>query len=147
MQLKLLILLGLAVCVVPDIADAYDVTEAVVDWITGSSTVDFDPGSPKDFSSKAVQEWLKDGIVLCRLMNVVQPGTIKRINTNVMFKFMAMENIGFFTEAMRSYGVQPDYLFTSVDLYEAKNMEQVMIGLRAFANKATQKGHKPAISI
>ena len=36
-----------------------------------------------------------------------------------------MENIGFFNEFMRVYGVQADYLFVTVDLYEKQNVPQV----------------------
>ena len=93
----------------------------------------------------ALQEKLKSGVILCNLMNVIKPGSIKKFNTNAKMPFHQMENIGLFNEAMRSYGVQPDYLFVTTDLFEGKNMVQVLIGLRALGSKASSSGVKPAI--
>ena len=36
-----------------------------------------------------------------------------------------MENIGFFSEFLTSYGVQAEYKFVTVDLYEKQNVPQV----------------------
>ena len=93
----------------------------------------------------SVQAKLKDGIILCTLMNKIQPGIIKKFNKNAKMPFMQMENVGLMNEAMRSYGVQSDYIFVTTDLYEGQNMVQVLLGLRALGDKATQKGVKPAI--
>ena len=94
----------------------------------------------------AFHEKLKDRVILCNLMNKVKPGAVKKINKMKM-PFMQMENIGFVNEAMRAYGVQPDYLFVTVDLYEKQNLNQVLIGLRALGTLATKNGIKPAIAI
>ena len=70
---------------------------------------------------------------------------IKKVNKMPM-PFMQMENIGFVNAAMRDYGVQPDYLFVTVDLFEGQNLPQVLIGLRALAVLATKNGITPAVS-
>ena len=95
----------------------------------------------------AVQEKLKDGIILCNLMNKIQPGSIKKFNKKAKMPFMQMENIGLFNEAIRAYGVQSDYVFVTTDLFEGQNMVQVILGLRALGTKATSKGVKPAITV
>ncbi|CAH1787882.1 unnamed protein product, partial [Owenia fusiformis] len=67
------------------------------------------------------------------LMNLIKPGSVKTIHTRNM-PFMHMENIGFFNEQMRNYGVDPNYLFVTVDLFEGQNIPQVLIGLRNLAD-------------
>lgn len=36
-----------------------------------------------------------------------------------------MENIGWFSDFLREYGVQAEYIFVTVDLYEKQNVPQV----------------------
>jgi hypothetical protein len=38
-----------------------------------------------------------------------------------------MENIGWFVDFIKSYGVQEEYIFVTVDLYEKQNVWQVRI--------------------
>lgn len=72
----------------------------------------------------AYEDVLKDGTVLCRLMNVLVPGAISKINeTGGQFKLM--ENINNFQKALKDYGVNDIDVFQTVDLYEKKNISQV----------------------
>jgi len=73
---------------------------------------------------------LKDGIILCELINKIKPGTIAKINK---FKqpFMQMENIGQYIDATRALGVPNEYVFMTVDLFEKKNLAQVALNLIA----------------
>ena len=80
-------------------------------------------------------------------MNKLQPGIIKKFQKNAKMPFQQMENIGFVNEAMRTYGVQAEYLFVTVDLFEGQNLSQVLIGLRNLADIATSKGIKPAFKL
>ncbi|XP_057313643.1 calponin-1-like [Hydractinia symbiolongicarpus] len=128
------------------IAKKYDagMESAVLTWIAG---VLGDTGLFAGVrGSDAVREKLKDGVILCDLMNKIKPGSIKKINKSKM-PFLQMENIGFFNNAMREYRVEPSYLFVTTDLYEGQNMVQVLIGLRALGTMATKNGIKPAITI
>ena len=67
---------------------------------------------------------LKDGTVLCRLMNCIKPNSVKRYKQTGT-PFMLMENIQSFLAAARSYGVPAEELFQTADLFERRNIPQV----------------------
>ena len=75
--------------------------------------------------------FLRDGVILCRLLNAVKPGTIKKVNKSAIAAFQ-MENITLFIRALREFGVAEQDLFTTLDLYEAKNMDAVLRGILSF---------------
>ena len=62
---------------------------------------------------------LKDGRMLCELINKIRPGSVKKIETSVM-PFKQMENISNFLKSCRQVGVAEHDLFETVDLYEQK---------------------------
>ena len=97
---------------------------------------------------KEFQKKLKDGTILCALMNKVKPGAIKKYCENPKQPFQMRENIEFFNIALREYGGVPDeYIFVTTDLFEGKNMAGVLTGLRAFADAANAKGVKPVLDL
>merc|ERR1711956_58503 len=55
-------------------------------------------------------EWLKDGHVLCALVNAIKPGIVKKVNTSSM-PFKQMENITYFMNAARELGVPESAMF------------------------------------
>ena len=73
---------------------------------------------------------LKDGVILCQLMNAIKPGSVTRIQTSHM-PFKQMENITAFLKACRAIGVQEFDLFETVDLFELKNVDLVVKCLHA----------------
>lgn len=89
--------------------------------------------------SEMLQEKLKDGIVLCKLINTLQPGIIPKINESKQ-PFKQMENINNFLSACEKYGCKRGDLFQTVSLYEGVNMPEVLNGIFALGRKATQKG-------
>jgi len=113
-----------------------DVEGQVVEWIVSMLNCER-PASGKD----AVHAWLKDGQVLCNLINIIQPGSIRKINTNKM-AFKQMENIGNFLAACEKAGVKKLDTFQTVDLYECANMPQVLAGLMALGRRAQALGHQ-----
>lgn len=62
---------------------------------------------------------LKNGQILCKLINAIKPGSVKKIETSAM-PFKQMENISNFLRACRNIGVREYELFETVDLYEEK---------------------------
>lgn len=107
----------------------YDVAleRQVVEWI------ELLTGQEK--GEQTLGEWLRNGIVLCRLVNAVKPGTIKRVNAGSM-AFKQMENITFFTNAIRDLGVPESAMFTSVDLYEERNLGALVNCIYTFGGVA-----------
>lgn len=67
---------------------------------------------------------LKDGQVLCRLINKIKPGSVAKINESGG-QFKMMENINNFQKALGAYGVPDQDMFQTVDLYEKKDISQV----------------------
>jgi len=91
--------------------------QQVTNWIEAVS------GEKK--GDQGVEEWLKDGRVLCALANAIRPGVIKKIHASGL-AFKQMENITFFTDVAREAGVPESALFATPDLFEAKNMGSVI---------------------
>ncbi|XP_069312718.1 calponin-2 isoform X3 [Eulemur rufifrons] len=94
-------------------------------WIEGLTGLPIGP----DF-----QKGLKDGIILCTLMNKLQPGSVPKINRS-MQNWHQLENLSNFIKAMVSYGMNPVDLFEANDLFESGNMTQVQVSLLALAGK------------
>lgn len=69
--------------------------------------------------------WLRDGRVLCLAANAIQPGICRKINKDAK-PFKQMENITTFIGACRKLGVLEKDVFSTVDLWEAKNLQVVM---------------------
>eukprot|EP00116_Pleurobrachia_bachei_P012696 sb/3472958/ len=73
------------------------------------------------------------------VMNVICPGSIKKVNSSKM-AFKIMENTNFFlTAGVEHLGIPRSELFMTVDLYEGTNMTQVLWGLTAVARYARRK--------
>eukprot|EP00928_Gymnodinium_smaydae_P088386 TRINITY_DN72483_c0_g1_i1.p1 TRINITY_DN72483_c0_g1~~TRINITY_DN72483_c0_g1_i1.p1 ORF type:complete len:323 (+),score=56.10 TRINITY_DN72483_c0_g1_i1:76-1044(+) len=73
---------------------------------------------------RSFAEWLHDGRVLCRAANAIQPGIVPKINDSGM-PFKQMENVTAFIRACRQLGVLEKDVFSTVDLYEEKNLQSV----------------------
>jgi hypothetical protein len=89
------------------------------------------------FASNNFQQSLKDGKLLCKLMNKLKPGIIPKINAQNM-PFMQMENIGYFLKAAQEIGLRNTDTFQTVDLYEDKNLPKVIQALMSLGSIAQQ---------
>jgi len=72
---------------------------------------------------------LRDGIYLCNLLNKLKPNSCKPPKIpkpGQLGSFVMMENINQFLQALDELGFNPLDKFVTVDLYEAKNMLQVL---------------------
>ncbi len=124
--------------------------------------LDEEVGVVEEFTS-----FLRDGVVLCNLVNRILPGIIPKINQVPIpsketssiktkaylitittcihayaqrYSFKAMENILFFLDACKKVGASPKGdLFIPLDLFELKNINKVIDGLIAFAEAATKR--------
>jgi len=92
-------------------------------------------------------KWLKDGKVLCALINKVQPGTVAKVNDSTM-PFKQMENIANFLKGCREkLGMRENDLFTTADIYDEKSIVNTLNGLVAFSRAASKSGFKgPSIA-
>uniref|UniRef100_A0A4W5JUM1 Calponin n=1 Tax=Hucho hucho TaxID=62062 RepID=A0A4W5JUM1_9TELE len=84
-------------------------------------------------------ENLKDGVILCELINTLQPGSVRKINTSPQ-NWHQLENIGNFVRAITVYGMKPYDLFEANDLFENTNYTQVQSTLITLAGIAQSKG-------
>lgn len=70
------------------------------------------------------EDHLKDGQVLCKLINKLKPGAVAKVNESGG-QFKMMENINNFQKALKDYGVPDIDVFQTVDLYEKKDIGNV----------------------
>ena len=70
-------------------------------------------------------EWLRSGAVLCRVLNGVAPGSIRRIATSSM-PFKQMENISLFLRGIKSLGVHESDCFDTNDLFKGQDIGKVI---------------------
>ena len=87
-----------------------------------------------------LQQTLRDGVILCHLINVIRPGSVMKINAGRM-PFLLMENINNFLAGCRAMGVADGDLFVTVDLYENQNFTQVVRCIIALSRRATALGY------
>uniref|UniRef100_A0A452I5G0 Calponin n=2 Tax=Gopherus TaxID=38771 RepID=A0A452I5G0_9SAUR len=77
----------------------------------------------------------------CRLINKLQPGSVKKVNESTQ-NWHQLENISNFIKAITKYGVKPHDIFEANDLFESTNYTQVQSTLIALASQAKTKGNK-----
>ncbi|KAH0516040.1 Transgelin-2 [Microtus ochrogaster] len=98
-----------------------DLEQILIQWITTQCRKDV--GRPQP-GRENFQNWLKDGTVLCELINSLYPegqAPVKKIQASTM-AFKQMEQISQFLQAAERYGINTTDIFQTVDLWEGKNM-------------------------
>ncbi|XP_038830117.1 transgelin-like isoform X1 [Salvelinus namaycush] len=114
-----------------------EVEELLVQWIVAQCG----SGVGKPESGKlGFQDWLKDGCVLCELINSLHKDNkpIKKIASSSM-AFKQMEQISQFLTAAESYGVIKTDMFQTVDLWEGKDLAAVQRTLMSLGSVAVTK--------
>ncbi|XP_059790408.1 transgelin-2 isoform X1 [Balaenoptera ricei] len=98
-----------------------DLEQILIQWITTQCRKDV--GRPQP-GRENFQNWLKDGTVLCELINGLYPegqAPVRKIQASTM-AFKQMEQISQFLQAAERYGINTTDIFQTVDLWEGKNM-------------------------
>mmetsp|Transcript_48143 Transcript_48143/g.113168 ORF Transcript_48143/g.113168 Transcript_48143/m.113168 type:complete len:337 (-) Transcript_48143:44-1054(-) len=98
----------------------------------------------EDMTIDTLPEKLHDGQILCTLANAVWPGSCRQVSKSQM-PFQQMENISKYLAACTKAGLHATDLFQTVDLYESKNIPQVIHNLtiaHKFATGQTVSGPK-----
>ncbi|XP_052797167.1 myophilin-like [Mya arenaria] len=88
------------------------------------------------------QAALKDGVLLCELMNTLKPGAIKKIHrvASGSFKqFRDMENIENFLNAIVAYGVAVTDKFGTANLTDRNNGMAIVLNCIHAVGRAAQK--------
>nr|CCA27984.1 conserved unknown protein putative [Albugo laibachii Nc14] len=85
-------------------------------------------------------EGLKNGVIICHLVNKIHPGIVPRIEVKSKITFRLMENVSSFLKACRTIGVSEFDLFETVDLFELKDLGVVVRCLHALG-RAVQKNY------
>ena len=96
----------------------------------------------------SLQAWLKSGVVLCELMDLISPeeissssrGASPRAPSTSDKPFRQMENIAAYASAARRFGVREPDMFVTVDLFEGKNVGAVVRNLHSLGRVAQQGG-------
>jgi len=84
---------------------------------------------------------LKDGTLLCELMNTLSPGSVKNINRS-QIEFKQRENIEVYLEAAHKYGQKEVDAYLVDDLYLGKNLHLVINNLHNLGGLAQKHGFK-----
>lgn len=116
-----------------------DIASETLEWIKTIT------GEPENTAGTAdnVYEVLKDGVLLCKLVNALQEGSVKKVNQSTM-AFKCMENINAFLDAVKKLGVPSQETFQTIDLWEKQNLYSVIVCLQSLGRKAGNYG-KPSI--
>lgn len=103
-----------------------------IKWIEAVTGVKFGPGG--------LQENLKSGVTLCKLVNAIKPGSVGKIQDSKM-PFVQRENITAYLDACRRLGVPDHDQFVTQDLYEGDNLVQVTQQIFALSGVAQKVGY------
>jgi len=122
----------------------------VLDWINKtlqSREPGFQPCQSTDWRS--IQQFLKDGIVLCKLINILLEADKMpkiRFRSKAKMAFVAMANIESFNLAAEEYGVPTEALFQTNDITDGRKgpMINVINCLNQLGFVANGKGFQPA---
>jgi len=111
----------------------------VLEWIKAVTNEDINTSGDAD----NFYEVLKDGTLLCKLVNEMKPDSVKKFNQSTM-AFKCMENINHFLAAALAIGVPSQEQFQTVDLWEKQNLNSVVVCLQSLGRKSANFG-KPSI--
>merc|ERR1711981_1036625 len=99
-----------------------------VDWIEEvlGSKLEMEVKDQVDFGTV-----LKDGSVLCQLINAISPGSVKKINT-MKAPFKQRENIEMYLKACAAYGLKEQDLFQVIGLQYGTNKGASQAGMTPY---------------
>ncbi|KAL1922138.1 uncharacterized protein VTP21DRAFT_10780 [Calcarisporiella thermophila] len=96
-------------------------------------------------SSQSLQTILKDGSILCRLVNELSPGTLP-VRTPKKMAWEQMESISLFLDGARKLGLKNSELFQTPDLFEGRDMAQVILTLLTLERVVASSKQKTSTS-
>jgi hypothetical protein len=118
----------------------YDALEGeIVDWFTKCLPQDFENMKNVNF-----HESIKDGVLICKLLQLIDKNNLQKYNPQPKTAANCMDNIELFINGVKHLGVKVS--FTSVDLYEQKNMKKVINSIHELGIYSNKLGILPALS-
>jgi hypothetical protein len=76
----------------------------------------------EEFPKSNLRESLLDGVILCKLVNAICPGALKRYHKKPRMLAMKIENIGFFLATCKTrLNLPPALLFQPTDIHDDSN--------------------------
>merc|ERR1711953_172122 len=114
----------------------------IIEWVCAVTNEE----KPSATGSAEFQKFLKDGRILCKLIDTLKPGVCRKPHDTSKTKLAALrqnkenENISFFLNACEQYGLNKSDLFQTVDLVEAQNLAQVQTTLYKLGGQAQKSG-------
>lgn len=107
----------------------------LLEWVKEVSGEELETsGDIADFQAQ-----LADGTVLCKFVNGLKQGSVKKIQKPVS-NFAAMENVNNFVKAARAMGVPDEETFQSIDLFEGRDLYAVCMTLQSLGRKCKEQG-------
>lgn len=82
-----------------------------------------------------LEEWLKDGVILCQAMNKIKPNSVneKQIYKGTI-QYRQIENVTIYIKSVKEFGVIAENMFDISDLFEGKNFNMVLIHINSLAH-------------
>jgi len=102
--------------------------------VTGEATFDV----PEADAHRRFGELLRDGVLLCRLVNAIQPGAVPTPKPSDL-AFKQLSNITSFTRACQKLGLQKRECFDAQDLHQAIDYRPCLSCLHALSRLAKAK--------
>jgi len=115
-----------------------EVSTQILEWIADITGEQIDT----DGSEENFYQVLRTGALLCKLLNTIKDGTVKKYNPTTTMAFKCMDNISSFLQGLDAIGVPMEERFQTVDLWEKGNLNGVQICLQSIGRKAPKFGHK-----
>jgi hypothetical protein len=110
----------------PDAAENARLESSLRSWL--SSQLPAHAASLSD-ENISLHDVLKSGVILCEMMNIIKPGSMKRIST-ISTAYKQLENLQNYLNMCRIMGMQASQLFESSDLVNGKFLSSILINLK-----------------
>lgn len=90
--------------------------------------------------NETFSSWLKSGVILCRLVNTIKPGSVSSIYEREL-PYKQMENIERYLKACSTLGLADIDLFETSDLFNEKNINLVINNIHVLAAHVQKQGN------